>query len=407
MDALKLENIAVTGRATVELKNVRGKTVEKVEGDNFISSTVLNHALRALQRSFFSIPFNNRDFYDISNFFPTHMLYTDSATAENPLTEVAVTGNVIGFSSLDGQTSTEARRGIINTAESSHNINRTRIVCDWSTDRGNGICRSIYFTLGSWMNTLIPPMHTFNATQHTISNGTLRYAFITSNNVDLFLGDGTSNTIHQIRNNMIISNTRPSQSGFFGHPNFFTVIGNNVYTLAHRNLFVTPVGGTTSTLLTSNFGNGNEVLVAIGNIIHIFPVQLTPPTSFTVNRFDVGTMQQLPALTPILPSITWRAEQTSFPLSSTVIRVGGSGGNFMDLDLTTLQVSDTGIRTEANSATLHQGNFAMITPVSKPQNFFTSPTMNASNMYSRLLLPTNITKTSANTLKITYDFEYS
>ena len=69
MDALKLANIGVKGSATVELKNGRGKTVERVEGDNFISSTVLNHALRALQRSFFSIPHNNRDFYDISSFF--------------------------------------------------------------------------------------------------------------------------------------------------------------------------------------------------------------------------------------------------------------------------------------------------------------------------------------------------
>ena len=106
MDTLKLENVCVKGSATVELKNGRGKTVEKVEGNNFISSTVLNHALRALQRTFFSIPYNNRDFYNSTNFFPTHMTYTNSAAAENPLTEVSVTGNVIGFSSLDGQTST-------------------------------------------------------------------------------------------------------------------------------------------------------------------------------------------------------------------------------------------------------------------------------------------------------------
>lgn len=404
MDALKLVNVGVKGSATVELKNSRGKTVEKVEGNNFISSTVLNHALRAQQRAFFSIPNNNRDFYDISSFFPTTMLYTDSAVAENPLTEVTVTGSVIGFSSLDGQTSADTRRGIINTVESSHDINRTRIVCDWSTDKGNGVCRSIYFTLGETLPTLSPPMHTLNATQHTINNGTLRYSFITSNNTDLFLGNGTSTVIHQLRNNMIISNTIPSPTGFVGHPNWFTVIGNNVYTLSSRNLFVTPVGGTTSTLLASNVGDSNNhALLAIGNIIHIFPLGIS--STFNVNRFDVGTMQLLSPIT-LTPSITWSASQTSFPLSNTVIRVGSSTGNFVDLNLTTLQVSDTGIPTEGNSVTLHGGNFTMLNPRSKIQNFFTSPTMDRSNMFSRLLLPTNITKTSANTLKITYDFNY-
>lgn len=405
MDTLKLGNIGIKGSATVELKNWHGKTVEKVEGNNFISSTVLNHALRAQQRSFFSIPHNNRDFYDISSFFPTTMLYTNSAVAENPLTEVTVTGSVIGFSSLDGQTSTDTMRGIINTVESSHNINQTRIVCDWSTDKGNGVFRSIYFTLGETMPTLSPPMHTLNATQHTINNGTLRYSFITSNNTDLFLGNGTSTVIHQLRNNMIISNTIPSPTGFVGHPNWFTVIGNNVYTLSSRNLFVTPVGGTTSTLLVSNVGDSsNHALLAIGNIIHIFPLGVS--SAFNVNRYDVGTMQQLSTIT-INPSIAWSSGHTSFPLSSTVIRVGGpSGGNFIDLNLTTLQLSDTGIPTDGNSVTLHQGNFTMLSPRSKIQNFFTSPTMTRSNMFSRLLLPANITKTSANTLKITYDFNY-
>ena len=130
MDSLKLANIGVKGSATVELKNVRGKTIEKVEGNNFISSPVLTHALRAMQRSFFSTTVNTTDFYDSSTFFPTHMLYTNSAVAENPLTEVAVTGNTIGFSTLDVVTSTDTMRGIFNVVESSHSINRTRIVCD-------------------------------------------------------------------------------------------------------------------------------------------------------------------------------------------------------------------------------------------------------------------------------------
>ena len=407
MDTLKLENISVKGSATVELKNGRGKTIEKVEGNNFISSTVLNHALRAMQRSFFSIPFNNRDFYDLSHFFPTHMLYTDSAVAESPLTEVAVTGNTIGFSTLEGATSTDTRRGILNVVESSHNINRTRIVCDWPTDKGNGVCRSIYFTLGETLPTLPPPMHTLNAAQHTITNGALRYAFITSNNEDLFLGNNTSTVIHQLRNNMIISNTIPSPTGFIevGWPNWFTVIGNNVYTLSNRNLFVTPVGGTASTLLASNVGNfDHNSLLAVGNIIHIFPTD--PHAQFNINRYDIGTMQQLPPIT-ITSHPLWSARFTSFPLSSTVIRAGGPSRNFTDLNLTTLQVSDTGIPTEWNSVTLHQGNFTMLNPRSHMQNFFTSPTMTRSNMFSRLLLPADINKTSANTLKITYDFVYS
>ena len=86
MDTLKLENIGVKGRTTVELKNSRGKTIEMVEGNNFISSPVLNHALRAMQRSFFSTTFNNTDFYDIASFFPTHMLYTNSAVSYTHLT---------------------------------------------------------------------------------------------------------------------------------------------------------------------------------------------------------------------------------------------------------------------------------------------------------------------------------
>jgi len=334
------------------------------------------------------------------------MTYTDSAVAENPLTEVAVTGSVIGFSSLEGLTSTDTRRGILNVAESSHNINRTRIVCDWPTDKGNGVCRSIYFTLGETLPTLSPPMHTLNAVQHSIDNGTLRYSFITSNNEDLFLGNNTSTIIHQLRNNMIISNTIPSPSGNVGHPNWFTVIGNNVYSLSSRNLFVTPVGGTTSTLLVSNVADTvNSSLLAVGNIIHIFPIHVTQLSSFNINRFDVGTMQLLSPIT-LTPSIPWSVHLTSFPLSNTVIRGGSSLGNFIDLNLTTLQVSDTGIPTEGNSVTLHQGNFVMLNPRSKIQNFFTSPTMTRSNMFSRLLLPANITKTSANTLKITYDFVY-
>jgi len=406
MDTLKLENIGVKGRATVELKNSRGKTIEMVEDNNFISSPVLNHGLRAMQRSFFSTTFNNTDFYDIASFFPTHMLYTDSAVAESPLTEIEVTGNTIGFSTLEGATSTDVRRGVLNTVESSHNINRTRIVCDWPTDKGNGICRSIYFTLGEMSPTLSPPMHTLNATQHTITNGALRYAFITSNNVDLFLGSSVSPVIHQLRNNMIISNTIPSPTGFtgVGWPNWFTVIGNNVYSLSLGNLFVTPVGGTTSTLLASNVGNHNSLL-AVGNIIHIFPTD--PHSPFNINRYDIVTMQHLPPIAITSPPF-WSARFTSFPLSSTVIRFGGQAGtrNFFDLNLTTLQVSDTGIQTDSNSVTLHQGNFVMLNPRSKMQNFFTSPTMNRCNMFSRLLLPANINKTSANTLKITYDFVY-
>jgi len=425
MEKMKLDNIGVEGKATVELKNSRGKTIEKVEGKNFIGQNILTLALPSIQRYYFGQTMvNSRDIFHFSVFnndnlliTPNTLMYTNNSLPEAPLTESLVSGTISGFSNKSGGTSPNVMQGIVNTAESLHTLSRTRWVMDWATDKGNGICRSIYWTRDRIPTFLAEPLHLQSVTPQIILNPSpIMYSVLGTDGTNIFIGDSNTSALRvdRLLNNTVINTTEPT-SFMWTSMSWFTVVGNLLYSsnadsTGYR-FFSTPIGNVGgSTLITTSFIGSHIAppITSIGNIVYIVLSSGQSTGTTTIRRFNTTTSQFMPDLVTSTPPTTFGGN-VCFAVGNDTIRVGMENTNFRDVNINTGVITDTtipcaaGSYTRIGSNTFHIENTAHISNgiYSLVHNF------NRCNMYSRILLPADIVKTSANTLKITYDFNYA
>lgn len=138
------------GKIKVELfDDLTGKKVDEIVGENFISRGVYDILFKMAMVSLFTQGkyTGGSDYYsDINNPFQC-MILTDATHAEAPDSEWIIRGNEVGYAYTDGTYSGgDTSRGSYNAQESFTSREQVHIVVDFPTHASNGTFQSIYFT---------------------------------------------------------------------------------------------------------------------------------------------------------------------------------------------------------------------------------------------------------------------
>ena len=137
----------VRGKVKIEMFNDKNEVVEEVNTNNFISigmrKTMMKRAIVSLfGNSSAKDPFQST--YLLSGMV-RNMYLTDATHAEEPQKEFVVKGEIIGYAKTDATYSgADILRGTINLQESITSIDQVRFVYDFPTSAANGTFRSIY-----------------------------------------------------------------------------------------------------------------------------------------------------------------------------------------------------------------------------------------------------------------------
>lgn len=138
----------VKGRVKVELfDDLTGRKVEETKTENFIARGV-DHLYRLAMISIFTDGRYTGGLNLYDSFFDQfqYMMLTDASHPEDPVNEWLVKGREIGFAYTDSTYSGSDRyRGSYNASESFTNNEQVHIVIDFPTHAGNGTFQSIYF----------------------------------------------------------------------------------------------------------------------------------------------------------------------------------------------------------------------------------------------------------------------
>jgi hypothetical protein len=138
----------VKGKVTVELIDAKsGEVVEKQEKDNFIANNGIEY-LQYLQRKNFKDQISqlgpagaDKD-YEPFNPFEIIVL-TDSVAATAPNDEMSVPGKMIGYSTKDTYSGPDTLRGTPNAGLCETSSTATKWVFDWPTQSANGVIGSV------------------------------------------------------------------------------------------------------------------------------------------------------------------------------------------------------------------------------------------------------------------------
>lgn len=138
------------GKIKVELfDDLTGKKVDELVGENFISKGVRDVLFKMAMVSLFTQEkyTGGRDYYyDINDPFQ-YMVLTDATHAEAPDSEWLIRGNTVGYAYTDRTYSgSDTMRGSYNAEESFTSREQVHIVIDFPTHAANGTFQSIYFT---------------------------------------------------------------------------------------------------------------------------------------------------------------------------------------------------------------------------------------------------------------------
>lgn len=420
--------LAVEGRVTALLLCAKtGEVVQRAEGRNFLSRALTERVLRIAQRYAFAhqhpAQWDDCEWgrfahnVDTAGFFQW-MVLTNSAMAEAPATEREVPGTVVGYANRQTHTDTDLRRGNINRSESTHRLSRTRWTMDWPTDRGNGTIQSVCWAHGP-LGTVPLPDRLGCDTVFEWRNG------ITDLSCCSYLGDYWTNTGTVIRRLSAADGsllwTSPAVSVRSAQLNPLAVRGDHLFyidgAIQLRRLTIST--GAISAALKTIIGDHNVALV--GDILYFMPsVAHATGSTLTIPRYNAATMADMANVTiPNLPPDV--DTRNIFPLSGNVVRAGPghfAAGFYHDIDVIALTATPLGFRSPAQRFLARNGvtkiwvpeqptTYASTTMLPASGMIYDVPSMAGNFLLSRIRLSSAIVKTTANTLKVIYDFNYA
>lgn len=437
-DRLKLDPFAVEGRVTAQLFDAKtGKQVDEKSGRNFISRAVTEKLLRIAQRYAFAhqhptqwdmaewVAFRHDD--DSPGFFHW-MILTDSALAETPATEHVVPGAIIGYANRQTHTDGDLRRGIINRSESRHTPAQTKWVMDWATDRGNGTIQSVCWGRNHWGS--VPLQLGLGQ-----GLGTIRLDWrsgFTESICNFYEGDYWINSPGTVLIRRLAATTgaqvwsRSLPAPSIAHVgNAVAVRGDHIFYTSStarliRHTISTNVNTDLGALLTTT---GWERLALMGDIIYITTGDRAHAagTALVLQRYNAATAAWMTNLS--IPSLPANVRSDNiFPIEGR-LRIGAGtelGQSFYhDIDVVAATITPLGFPSAAGQYLFGHGNRLKVWRPTQATHYV-STTMLAANgllfdiddmrgnfLLSRIRLASPIIKTSANTLKVIYDFNYA
>lgn len=153
----KVSSIPIRGFTKVELFDEKrfGKKVEEVTAENFISINMKDYLEYILMNEYskIGIGLNGTDMMPLTyREFPfTVLALTTDSRPENPQVERIVMGDIIGYSFKGQYVGSDTRRGTLNSAESYQDRSMAHFVFDFATNAANGTFYSVvwYSDVGS------------------------------------------------------------------------------------------------------------------------------------------------------------------------------------------------------------------------------------------------------------------
>lgn len=400
IDSLKInDSLKLGGSVTIQLRNKKGKVIKEIKEHNFITPVVKDFQ-NFIQR--FVITFNTKNGINFSGTgitmpwgfglngskFSVYLKDSDAYPDPNHFLNRHQIGNTVGYADGDLYTGSDTLRGTINSAESNVTENGVKMVFDWPTHAANGTIRSIQF--GTYGNVPV----------FTISIGN-------SSNISSLYGLSFYNGRFYTYN---------EKAGYFG---YFSRTGLWVP------LFSKPaaIPGVTAccydgaywyVCYSTTSANNFFKLDAAGNIIYSIKLSIAPSRVAISNGVlavtDGSTIYEVNPNTGALTG-----KQILIPVPSLYLTSWGnngliaytSGGTakymwFIPIDFSGyFEINTSGSATWYFSfGTVDDGNMFV------GYNYYALEYLCLGTIFSRVILPQPIIKTSANTLKVIYEFNY-
>lgn len=148
----KLDYPSFNPRGLIKIElfdELTGKKKEEIKTHNFISIGFKNYLMKLAMKSLFTNYRNTGgvNFYGNINDPFNCMYLTDASHSEQPNSEWLIKGRQIGYAYTNGTYSgPSTMRGSYNATESFTRLDQVRIVVDFPTHAANGSFQSIYFT---------------------------------------------------------------------------------------------------------------------------------------------------------------------------------------------------------------------------------------------------------------------
>ncbi|NNV07491.1 hypothetical protein ETC03_14160 [Geobacillus sp. MMMUD3] len=145
----KVSSIPLRGFTKIELFDEKrfGKKVEEVTAENFISINMKDYLEYILMNEYskIGVGLSGTDMMPLTyREFPFNVLaLTTDSRPENPQIERVVMGDIIGYSFKNQYVGSDARRGTLNSAESYRDRSMAHFVFDFATNAANGTFSSV------------------------------------------------------------------------------------------------------------------------------------------------------------------------------------------------------------------------------------------------------------------------
>jgi len=451
----------VRGVHTIELFDaLTGKLVERVESENFISKVMEELQRQAALFAFltqrvntsgsyiqYSGPLYDLARYDVVfknlngewgtnlNFPMSWLVLTDYDGPEDPENEIIMRGRIIGYADrYSPYSGSDPKRGSLNTVESFVEPQHIHLVYDWPTHAANGTFNSVYWNYDYDKNISLAIMGK-TSRQISAPNGYLFVDFIQAkpkNGKLYFMGkEAQTNKAailvydlniqsRTITNGQVYAllNTTSSFNDFEIAPNgdIYLVSGNTLYCYG-QNGSPKNIPGTSQTS-RSYSGYLLDLFAIVGQDVYM-ESRTSYSNDLQINRYNINDL-----VNPIDVKVIQRESidvyqkycagmQYILDLNMLVITVDGYI-YFVDRAMLNLS-KDTPVRTKVDN------NYSSITyDVAKKQFIEIKQTASYNNgqydytkrdvtirplgfIGARNLLPSPVTKTNTNTMKLTYD----
>lgn len=397
----KLDYLNIKGHVKISLFE-DGKLVKQVEKDNFITKFGKEY-LRILnaQNVGGGLGVSSDNLNWLSNRSATgtntktfeKLLLSDSDIPENPLEDEFLWGNNIGWADRTGAYSgTDTRRGSINLSESYTDSNRTHLVFDFPTHSANGIIKTLGFVNeGEGVEGVFRKFKDYdgNFVMHS-SACKGRYAYSSSSSSSgnvrsLFKTNLDSLTIEEIN----LSNVIYGVANLNG--NIYVSTGRDIFKLSQDEQAVTSEKLTLDVVFTNNVR-----IASLNNKLYLVTLDSTIDSVVQKPKREVlyifnsdGTLDERVVM-PISYSSIY---SPLTPISKTVINVYNN-------------VFDINTKEVASSVQFPRH----IYDEELDKNYWlTANVINIiypSSLATKVVLPSPITKTDTQTMKIEYDFTY-
>lgn len=399
---------AVRGSAEVALLR-DGKCIERLLTSNFIAPPMLARTRQAVRANYApSSALIGARHTDPAPGYPlTHLLLTSDSAAEAAATEILARGRVIGWTNKAAYSGADVERGGANAAESAAGPTQIKYVFDWPTHAANGTFQSLAWVLGNdtwgrqqatwgWRGT------GFDSYPH--EGGT----YDAANDGFLFRSGSTNYRVGRV-SKAAATFTGPGGSG----PRIMGIANGALWTSTSGDNDFRAYTLGTSTLVETVAG-------AKANVTGTFRMASIAPAEtefWAINTTD-ATVQRL--------NRTTGAHQGTIPLPWVPLTLGTIGNDILicSTGRTTkwARVTPTGevlweiamfesvyssdmvwiAGAEVNGETWIAGGISSSTQGIHMHRIDTTQALG-----TRLLLPSAVTKTSADTLKVTYQFDFA